>query len=78
MEIIRHKLQNDKSFCLRTRLTVDDLKELVAFVLTTTYFTSNQKIYHQKKGVAMGSPLSPVAVNIFMVPSSLISWFHQA
>ena len=40
--------------------------ELVEFVLTTTYFTSNQKIYQQKKGVAMGSPLSPVAVNIFM------------
>ena len=73
MEIIRHKLQNDKKLSLRTQLTVDDLMELVEFVLSTacektytTYFTSNQKIYQQKKGVAMGSLLSPVAVNIFM------------
>ena len=66
MEIIRHKLENDKTLRLRTRLTADDLMELVEFILTTTYFTCQGSIYQQKKGVAMGSPLSPVAVNMFM------------
>ena len=40
--------------------------ELVNFVLTTTYFTSKDIIYQQKQGAAMGSPLSPVAVDLFM------------
>ena len=66
MEIIRQKLKNDKTLRLRTRLSVDDLMELVEFILTTTYFTCKGNIYQQKKGVAMGSPLSPVAVNLFM------------
>ncbi|XP_072046538.1 uncharacterized protein [Amphiura filiformis] len=40
--------------------------ELVKFILTTTYFTSKGIIYQQKKGAAMGSPLSPIAVDLFM------------
>ncbi|XP_072016570.1 uncharacterized protein [Amphiura filiformis] len=40
--------------------------ELVNFILTTTYFTSKGVIYKQKKGMAMGSPLSPIAVDLFM------------
>ena len=40
--------------------------ELIIFVLTTTYFTSKGIIYQQKKGAAVGSPLSPVAVDLFM------------
>ena len=31
------------------------------------HFTFNEKIYKQKNGVAMGSPLGPVMANIFMV-----------
>ena len=65
-KIIRRKLGSDKKLHLRTSLTVDDLMELVEFVLTTTYVTSKQIIYQQKKGVAMGSPLSPIAVNLFI------------
>ena len=66
MAIVRHKLEKDKTLRLRTLLTVDNLMELVKFVLTTTYFNSKQTIYQQTKGVAMGSPLSPVVVNLFM------------
>ncbi|XP_072014956.1 uncharacterized protein [Amphiura filiformis] len=40
--------------------------ELVKFILTTTYFTSKGIIYQQKKGADMGSPLSPIAVDLFM------------
>ena len=35
------------------RLSVDDLMELVDFILTTTYFTCKGNIYQHKKGVAM-------------------------
>ena len=66
LEIIRDRLKNDRDLRNRTNLNVDDLMELVKFVLTTTYFTSNGIIYQQKSGAAMGSPLSPIAVNLFM------------
>ncbi len=66
LKIIREKLEQDKSLHLRTRLSVNDLMELVQFILTTTYFTSKGTIYQQKKGAAMGSPLSPIAVDLFM------------
>ena len=47
-------------------MTVDDLMELAKFTLTTTYFTSKGHIYQQVKGAAMGSPLSPIAVDLYM------------
>ena len=40
--------------------------ELTEFVLTTTYFSFQGDIYVQNSGAAMGSPLSPIACNIFM------------
>ena len=39
---------------------------LTKFVLTTTYFTCMGDIYQQQQGAAMGSPLSPIAVDLFM------------
>ena len=50
----------------RTKLTVDDFMELVKFTLTTSYFSSKGIIYQQVKGAAMGSPLSPIAVVLYM------------
>ena len=66
LKIIRNRLEKDKDLKNRTRLTVDDLMELTHFVLTTTYFSFKDVIYVQNAGVAMGSPLSPIACNIFM------------
>ena len=66
LNIIRNKLEQDKGLHKRTKLTVNDLVELVKFVFTTTYFTSKDITYQQKKGTAMGSHLSPVAVDLFM------------
>ena len=40
--------------------------ELLEFILTTTYFEFRGKIYKQKLGAAMGSPVSPIIANIFM------------
>ncbi|XP_072039091.1 uncharacterized protein [Amphiura filiformis] len=47
-------------------LTTEDVVELLDFILSTTYFTFCGKIYRQLFGAAMGSPVSPLAANIFM------------
>ena len=61
------ELENDKTLHKRTKLSVDDLMTLTKFVLTTTYFTCMDNIYQQQQqGTAMGSPLSPIAVDLFM------------
>jgi len=47
-------------------LEVDDIMELLEFILTTIYFCFNGQIYRQKFGTAMGSPVSPLVANMFM------------
>ena len=49
LDIIRKRLEQDSNLNKRTRLTVDDIMELVEFILTTTYFTSKGTIYQQKR-----------------------------
>ncbi|XP_072035572.1 uncharacterized protein [Amphiura filiformis] len=46
-------------------LSLDDVIELLDFILST-YFTFRGKIFRQLFGAAMGSPVSPLAANIFM------------
>ncbi len=50
----------------RTLLEVDDIIDLLEFVVTTTYFAYEGQIYQQCFGTAMGSPVSPVLVNLYM------------
>jgi retron-type reverse transcriptase len=45
----------------------EDALALFRHVLTTSYFTFNGQFYGQTDGVAMGSPLSPVIANFYMV-----------
>ena len=47
-------------------LESEDVVQLLQFILTTTYFTFRGKIFHQLFVTAMGSPVSPIAANIFM------------
>ena len=63
---MRDKLAKDPNLNQRTKLTVDDLIELVKFTLTTTYFTSKGNIYKQVKGAGMGSHLSQIAVDLYI------------
>ena len=49
----------------RTKLTVQDMVELLGFILTTT-FQVREQIFQQKFGTAMGSPVSPLVANLFM------------
>ncbi len=65
-KIIEDRLKRDQTLKERTLLKVDDVMELLTFVLTTIYFQFRDQIYKQKFGIAMGSPVSPIAVNIFM------------
>jgi hypothetical protein len=39
---------------------------MITVCVMNTYFQFNENYYSQKKGMAMGSPLSPVLCNIFM------------
>ncbi|XP_072047082.1 uncharacterized protein [Amphiura filiformis] len=66
LEVIKQRLQKDKSLKQRTLLSVEDVMELLAFVLTTTYFAFRGKIYRQLFGAAMGSPVSPITANLYM------------
>ena len=65
-EIITKRLENGKTLKKRTNLNVDDSMELLKFVLETTYFRWEGEIYQQKFGVAMGSLVSPIVVNLYM------------
>ncbi len=66
LNVIKARLEQDKNLKERTLLSVDDILELLRFTLTTTYFLFRGKIYKQRFGAAMGSPVSPVVANLFM------------
>ena len=66
LQVIKSKLEQDKDLHKRTNLKVDDIIELLQFVMTTTYFLFRGKIYQQRFGTAMGSPVSPVIANFYM------------
>ena len=65
LEIIRNQLENDKGLKDRTNLDIDDIMELLEFVVTTTYFTFRGVTYQQRFSTAMGSPVSPIIVNLY-------------
>jgi hypothetical protein len=66
LDIIRHRLGQDRTLKQRTKLTVDDIMQLLTFIAHTTYFKFQGQVYQQKFGTAMGSPVSPLIANLFM------------
>ena len=67
LDIVREYLEKDTTLKQRTRLlSVEDVMELLEFVLTTTYFSFRGDIYKQKFRAAVGSPCSATIANIFM------------
>ena len=66
MVILRERLDNDETLGERTAMTPHCICHLTRLCLQSTYFAFQDNIYLQKKGMAMGSPLSPVMANIFM------------
>ncbi|XP_072046926.1 uncharacterized protein [Amphiura filiformis] len=72
LHVLREKLNEDKDLKNRTLLNINDIVELTKFCLATVaYFSYSGDIYRQRFGMAMGSPLSPLACNIFM------EWLEQ-
>ncbi|XP_065198352.1 uncharacterized protein LOC135829899 [Sycon ciliatum] len=47
-------------------LSVEQIEELLTFVLRSNYFRFGEKVYHQRKGIAMGNNLAPPFAIIFM------------
>ena len=47
-------------------MTVKHISFLLEFCLTNTYFSFQDKLYEQKEGAAMGSPISPIVANFFV------------
>ena len=66
LEVIRQRLVEDNTLKQRSKLSVDDVMEILEFVLTTTYFSFRGQIYQQKFGTAMGSPVIPIVANLYM------------
>ncbi|XP_072028349.1 uncharacterized protein [Amphiura filiformis] len=71
LDIVKHRLEKESLLRVYNKetgfnLTSEDVVKLLDSILTTTYFTFRGKIYRQLFGTAMGSPVSPIATNIFM------------
>jgi hypothetical protein len=66
LQVIRDKIHNDNTLAERSVLQVEAIMELLEVCLKPTYFQVDDKFFHHKDGMAMGSSLSPIVSNIFM------------
>ena len=66
LNIFKDLLKKDKKLNDRTVLSVQNIIELLGFCLHNTYFSFQDKFYKQVEGAAMGSPISPIAANLYM------------
>ena len=64
VNVILKRVYQDR--LIKTNLKKRSLKKLLIDACTKTSFISNNKIYEQKDGVSMGSPLGPVLANIII------------
>ena len=60
------RLQKDTAWKRTTELEIDDIIELLEFLLTATYLIFRGHIYCQRFGTAMRSPVFPMVVDIHM------------
>ena len=65
IDIILTKVYDENK--IDRKISKSILKELLYFCMKHVHFKFNNEIYIQCDGVAMGSPLAPLAANIFMI-----------
>ena len=65
LDAIQDRLIADRKLKDRTKLSPEDIMDLLKFVCDTTYFVFEGQIYEQRYGTAMGSPVSPVIANLY-------------
>ena len=66
LNIIRDLLEKDEKLNDRTVLSVHSITELLGLCLANTHFSFQNKIYEQVEGVAMGSQVSAIFVNLYI------------
>ena len=66
LNIIKDLLDKDTTLKERTVMEVGDINLLLEFCLKNTYFSFQGQFYEQVEGAAMGSPVSPIVVNLYM------------
>ena len=66
LDIIKKLQEEDQNLHLRTTMTVKHISCLLEYCLRNTYFSFRGRLYEQKEGAAMGSPISPIVANLFM------------
>jgi hypothetical protein len=64
MKELRDRLGRDHKLLDRTVLGVEKLMDLINLCLDTTYFQFGDQYYEQQRGLAMGSPLSPILADL--------------
>ena len=67
LKIIEKLLKEDTGLQNRTTMSIKHIMDLLDFCLRKTYFTYQGKYYEQVEGAAMGSPISPIVANLYMV-----------
>ena len=66
LNIIKDLLVKDTTLKERTVMEVGDIILLLEFCLKHTYFSFQGQFYEEVEGAAMGSPVSPIVVNLYM------------
>ena len=67
LRVIKGLLEKDPALKDRTVLPVEDIILVLEFCLKNMYFSFQDQFHEQVKGVAMGSPVSPIVANIYVV-----------
>ena len=65
VDIIFHKLEQDISLAKGTKLSPENIWNLLIACLNTTFLIFDGMIYTQVEGAAMGSPVSPIITNLY-------------
>jgi hypothetical protein len=66
LKIVKEELENTDIWKEHTKLTIEQIYSLLAFVLKNSFFVFNRNHYHQISGCAMGSPVSAVIAELVM------------